>query len=196
MGNICYEGMKILLRDCETGLFLGDGREWTHNPECAQAFSNRFQATAYKLWHRLPRTCAVTAPARNAPPTRARLGRFDAALRLSACAPAQVQAKIELAPGNTLFIRGEGGGLDWRRGQPMAKVDASTWLWRAPGSEPALVVQLLLNDLIWARGDAVILQPPCRLEVVPDFEWPEIPRISTAEDLSVSFPDNPRRTSR
>jgi hypothetical protein len=40
------------------------------------------------------------------------------------------------------------------------------------------VFGLLLDDQIWAKGEQLILAPGNRLEVRPDFDWPEIPQIA------------------
>jgi len=169
--------MKILLRDFETGLYLGRGREWTHSPDNARAFRDRFRAGAYRVWHRLPRTCVVAMPndgsVREHSPGRSRSHPSCGVNR-----PAMVEAKIELGPGNRLFIRGEGGGLNWQQGQPLRRVDPQTWIWTSHRNGETVVFQLLLNDLVWARGDETMLEPGGRLAVSPDFEWPEIPRVA------------------
>ena len=92
-----------------------------------------------------------------------------------------LEAKIELGEGNRLFIRGEGGGLDWHQSERMTQIDTSTWIWSTDFATQPLVFQLLLNDLIWAKGENLILEPGTRLSVMPDFEWPEIPRMCCVE---------------
>jgi len=101
-------------------------------------------------------------------------------------AASAVVARLELSPGNDVFIRGEGGGLSWSTGQVMKRVDRQTWVWTASRVGGTVVFQLLLNDLIWAKGEDHVLDPGSREEVVPDFEWPEIPRISCSEPPSCS----------
>ena len=173
--------MKILLQDFQTGLYLGRRREWTQNPEAARAFPDRLRATAYKVWHRLPRACTVAKPATA----------VNGALRSNSVREDQttvqatlVEVKLELGPGNALFIRGEGEGLTWHEGQRLTLVSPSTWVWRAVGSKSRIIFRLLLNDLIWAKGDEMVLDPGSRIELTPDFEWPEIPRISSSNASS------------
>jgi len=169
--------MKILIQDSQTGLYLDRKQEWTHDPKTARAFSNHFRANAYKVWHRLPRACTVAMPVSDhenrsyAPPQNSGRGSFGKRTL--------VEAKLELGPGNGLFIRGEGEGLKWHEGQPLVRLDSRTWRWSSLRSESPIIFQLLLNDLVWAKGDDILLEPGARIELVPDFEWPEIPRVSS-----------------
>lgn len=176
--------MKILLRNFETGLYLGRGCEWTQNPDKARAFQDRFRAGAYRVWHRLPRTCVVAMPneasAHHGTPSGRRRHHFCP----STDRPNVVEAKLEVGAGNALFIRGEGGGLSWHRGQPLRRVDPQTWVWTSGHYGETIVFQLLLNDLVWAKGEDTMLEPGGRLSVTPDFEWPEIPRLAGRSQLS------------
>jgi hypothetical protein len=70
--------------------------------------------------------------------------------------------------GNTLFIRGEGNGLNWERGVPLTCVDGETWQWSGPATEK-LTFKLLLNDSVWAQGDDIVARPGQRLEIRPRF---------------------------
>jgi len=87
-----------------------------------------------------------------------------------------VAAKIELGKENSLYIRGHGEGLRWGLGQPLTCVDGATWLWSAYRAREPIEFHLLLDDLIWARGDNLLLEPGRVVELRPDFEWPEIPQ--------------------
>jgi len=193
--------MRVVLRDFRTGLYVGRERNWTGNPETARTFSNRFRANAYKVCHCLPEAKLVAVPAsvksipvfppedpsgRARSPLRAGVGCGDEQRTARPTSAAEfmvelrtmVWAKIELGAGNALFIRGEGEGLDWQRGQAMAQLDEMTWIWSAHPAKEPVVFQLLLNDLILARGDKVTLEPGGIIGLVPDFEWPEMPRVS------------------
>jgi hypothetical protein len=169
--------MKILLQDSQTGLYMGRRREWTHDPKTARAFSNRFHANAYKVLHHVPRACAVAMPASVDESSSSPLPQDP--IRWVVGNRTVVQAKLELGPGNGLFIRGEGEGLNWHQGQPLIRLDSSTWRWCSLRSESPITFQLLLNDLVWAKGADILLEPGAKVELVPDFEWPEIPRVSS-----------------
>jgi hypothetical protein len=82
---------------------------------------------------------------------------------------ALVEAKIDVGVGNSLFIRGEGEGLSWEKGQPLMCVDAAKWVWSAQHAKDRTVFKLLLNDQIWAQGEDAIVEPGRRVEIVPHF---------------------------
>lgn len=77
-----------------------------------------------------------------------------------------VEARSEVGLGNALFIRGEGDGLSWEKGQPLVCVDAAKWVWSGHQKEKT-VFKLLLNDHIRAQGEDVIVEPGQRVEIVP-----------------------------
>lgn len=80
-----------------------------------------------------------------------------------------VQAKIDVGFGNALFIRGEGGGLSWDKGQPLTCVDSTSWHWSSKPARDKVVFKLLLNDTVWAKGENVEVEPGKVLQVVPEF---------------------------
>jgi hypothetical protein len=168
--------MNILLQDSRTGLFLRRKSEWTPDPGDARAFLNRFQAFAYKVLLRLPRTCTpMPGSAADTLPPKIRRRPLVASAGCTL-----VEARLELGPGNTLFIRGEGEGLSWHEGTPLKNIAPGTWTWYSPRPSCPITFQLLLNDLVWAKGQDLVLEPGGRLEVAPDFEWPEIPRFASS----------------
>jgi hypothetical protein len=79
-----------------------------------------------------------------------------------------IEAKIDVGFGNQLFLRGEGAGLSWDRGIPLECVDSKTWRLTVPAQEK-LVIKLLLNDSVWAKGEDVAVTPGQRLEIAPAF---------------------------
>lgn len=81
----------------------------------------------------------------------------------------QVEAKIDVGWGNTLFIRGEGAGLSWDKGTPMACLDATTWIWLTTGAGSPVRFKLLINDELWAGGDDLAVAPGACIEVKPAF---------------------------
>jgi hypothetical protein len=91
-----------------------------------------------------------------------------------------VTAHLDLGRNNTLFIRGKGGGLTWYKGEALKCVDPETWVWSSEFANDKLEFQLLLNDEVWEKGEPHVLAAGDTIEVTPDFEWPEIPRIAPA----------------
>src|SRR5437879_3381153 len=174
--------MRVLLRDFRTGLYLGRGRVWTRNPERARTFSNRFRAKAYKVCHHLREAAVVAISAVAFKSARSGLERKISSADGRAII---VQAEIELRAGSGLFIRGEGETLDWRHGQPLTQSDKATWIWSVDSPSEPILFQLLLDDLIWAKGENIALDLGARVELVPDFEWPEIPRVSYTDPVQI-----------
>jgi hypothetical protein len=168
--------MQTLLRKSESGRYLGRDGQWTDDPDRARAFTNRLSARAYRAFHRLSDTQLIpTLPGWDH--QRA----FPAPLRsstpVSRCEPdAIIAARAELGTGHTLFVRGQGAGLSWVKGTPLCQVDPGTWIWANGRLEETVIFQLLLDDQIWAKGEKQVLQAGERIEIAPDFDWPEIPR--------------------
>lgn len=79
-----------------------------------------------------------------------------------------IEAKIDVGFGNQLFLRGQGAGLSWDRGQPLQCVDGQTWRWSAPTTDP-LRFKLLLNDRIWAQGEDITADPGKCVGIAPRF---------------------------
>jgi hypothetical protein len=80
-----------------------------------------------------------------------------------------VEAHVDVGWGNTLFIRGEGGELNWDKGIPLACLDSRTWVWLYTRAEERVTFKLLINDEIWAEGDDLVLEPGGRVEIKPVF---------------------------
>jgi hypothetical protein len=81
----------------------------------------------------------------------------------------RVEARIDVGFGNALFIRGQGDGLSWDKGQPLACVDATTWTWTTRHAQEKVVFKLLLNDQVWSQGDDFVVEAGRKLAVTPGF---------------------------
>ena len=81
----------------------------------------------------------------------------------------RVEAKVEVGWGNTLYIRGEGDGLSWDKGTPLACRDAASWQWSTPQAKGKIVFKLLLNDQVWASGADFVVEAGGQLVVTPVF---------------------------
>jgi hypothetical protein len=79
-----------------------------------------------------------------------------------------IEAKMDVGFGNQLFIRGEGPGLSWSKGEKLTCVEGNTWRWMTSGDEP-LIFKLLLNDEIWSSGENLEAVPGAKVELVPTF---------------------------
>ena len=92
--------------------------------------------------------------------------------------PVIIEARVELGLYHSLFVRGHGAGLSWLEGMRLNRVGHDRWVWEANSIRERMVFQLLLDDQVWARGQNMMVEAGERIEVAPDFDWPEIPRTS------------------
>jgi hypothetical protein len=76
-----------------------------------------------------------------------------AAAEKPAAALTQITAYVDIGPGNTLFLRGEGGGLSWEAGVPMECIGGHCWSWSARSVGQDITFKLLINDQHWSTGD-------------------------------------------
>lgn len=148
--------MRALVRRSESGRDRGRVGRCADDLKAACAFPNML--SAYQALHRL------------APPNRT-----SASIERRK-QHTIIEARAELGPGHALFVRGEGDGLSWRKGTPLVRVDPGTWTWESERLQEKVIFQLLLDDQIWARGEDIVLEAGRRIELAPEFEWPEIPR--------------------
>ncbi|HEX4122484.1 MAG TPA: hypothetical protein VH619_17855 [Verrucomicrobiae bacterium] len=79
-----------------------------------------------------------------------------------------IDVKLDVGFGNSLFLRGEGSGLNWERGVPLACVDGKTWRWSQPVNTP-VTFKVLLNDQVWSAGNDWKVSPGQKIEVAPAF---------------------------
>jgi hypothetical protein len=79
-----------------------------------------------------------------------------------------IEVKRDVGFGNALFLRGQGSGLTWDHGVPLACVDGATWRWSQTVASP-ITFKVLLNDQVWSAGNDFVVKPGQRLEVSPSF---------------------------
>jgi hypothetical protein len=136
-------------------------------------FENEFNEKAKETGRGIKRLVVTT-------PTRVRgeaSGQCDAPLRPTGrkranAAPEAatiISAKVDVGFGNTLFIRGEGEGLSWDKGQALNCTEDSIWIWSSPHARNAVTFKLLVNDQLWCRGENLQAAPGSQVEVVPAF---------------------------
>jgi hypothetical protein len=145
--------MRIVLQNFESGLYLGNEDRWTRKPEAALAFRDEIRATEYRRERSLANTFVVVRP--------------EPSYALEPLTI--VEAKVDLNQGSTLFIRGEGEGLSWDKGQPMSRLDGSLWVWCSHQPGEKVIFKLLLNDQVWAKGEDVVIRAGTRVELAPVF---------------------------
>lgn len=79
-----------------------------------------------------------------------------------------VDVHLDAGFGNTLFIRGEGAGLSWEQGIPLTNIDPKTWRWTSE-TKAMVSFKILLNDVIWASGEDLVVPPGEKIVVTPEF---------------------------
>ena len=90
----------------------------------------------------------------------------------SAPSPAAVvviSARIDVGFGNSLYLRGEGSGLDWERGLPLENRSADLWSISLPASAAPLRFKFLINDVIWSAGEDYSAVPGAEVTLTPQF---------------------------
>lgn len=83
-----------------------------------------------------------------------------------------VEANFDVGPGDALFIRGQGDGLSWDKGQQLSPGFGGRWIWKTSNAKGKVLFKLLLNDKVWAKGKDVGVDAGKMIEVVPVFQLP------------------------
>jgi hypothetical protein len=79
-----------------------------------------------------------------------------------------IDVKVDVGFGNALFLRGQGPGLNWQRGVPLACVDGKTWRWSQKLNDP-ITFKVLINDEVWSAGADLTAIPGQKVELAPAF---------------------------
>ncbi len=80
-----------------------------------------------------------------------------------------VEVWIDVGLGNSVYIRGQGDGLSWDKGQPLECVDGKRWVWSTKRASGRVVFKLLLNDEVWCKGGDLTVEPGGKIDVIPSF---------------------------
>jgi hypothetical protein len=81
----------------------------------------------------------------------------------------EIQANVDVGFGNTVYIRGEGPGINWERGVPMACVKDDLWAFTVPTTARPIVFKFLINDETWCAGDDFVAAPGKKVVLAPSF---------------------------
>ncbi len=81
-----------------------------------------------------------------------------------------IVANIDVGFGNTLYIRGEGGGLNWEAGVALDCVADDRWTISLNDAAAPVVFKLLVNDLVWSAGENYAVPPGGELALTPVFD--------------------------
>ena len=83
--------------------------------------------------------------------------------------PTVIQANLDVGFGNTLYIRGEGPGLNWDRGQTLDCQKDDLWSFTIEAAAKPIIFKFLINDETWCTGDDYVVEPGNKITLVPTF---------------------------
>jgi hypothetical protein len=83
--------------------------------------------------------------------------------------PTVIQANIDVGFGNTLYIRGEGPGLSWDRGQTLDCLKDDLWSFTIEAAARPIIFKFLINDETWCTGDDFVVEPGNKITLLPTF---------------------------
>jgi hypothetical protein len=82
--------------------------------------------------------------------------------------PTLITIRANIGFGNTLYLRGDGPGLNWDKGVPLDCLSDDKWSLTIEHATP-FVFKVLLNDLVWCSGDDYIAAPGASMDITPEF---------------------------
>ncbi|MCB1136372.1 MAG: hypothetical protein KDK78_08900 [Chlamydiia bacterium] len=71
---------------------------------------------------------------------------------------------------NSLFIRGIGGGLNWKQGTALKNIGASEWAWETEQHFGVIEFKVLVNDAMFEDGSNRVLICGTSVHCHPTFE--------------------------
>lgn len=80
-----------------------------------------------------------------------------------------ITAQVDVGFGNTLYIRGAGGGLSWTVGLPMTCVAADLWRISLDAARQDIAFKVLVNDVSWSTGADYAAVPGANVTIRPSF---------------------------
>ena len=83
----------------------------------------------------------------------------------------RIVAQVDVGFGNTLFIRGEGAGLSWEKGMPLANVSDAEWGFDIAKASGSITFKFLINDEVWAEGGNLTISAGDQSIHTPKFLW-------------------------
>ena len=98
-----------------------------------------------------------TAPAKKVTPKAVQLTR--------------ITARVDVGFGNQLYIRGEGGGLDWEQGIIMENISPYEWQFTTHFPSKQIEFKFLINDELWAEGGSLSVATGKSSISSPNFVW-------------------------
>jgi hypothetical protein len=82
--------------------------------------------------------------------------------------PTVITVNANIGFGNTLYLRGDGPGLNWDKGVPLDCLSDDKWSLTIEHGMP-FIFKVLLNDLVWCAGDDYVAAPGASIDITPEF---------------------------
>ncbi|MBR4597176.1 MAG: hypothetical protein IKO42_02135 [Opitutales bacterium] len=109
----------------------------------------------------------AAAPKKVVEPAKAAKAKKPAAKSCGALT--RIIVKKDAGWGNSLYIRGNGAGLNWQKGVLLQCVDSDEWLWENKVAKGSVEFKILVNDQFWADGENLIILSGETLTCYPTF---------------------------
>ncbi|OIO59942.1 MAG: hypothetical protein COZ46_02185 [Verrucomicrobia bacterium CG_4_10_14_3_um_filter_43_23] len=118
-----------------------------------------------------PKTKKKPAPANGKPASKMAAPIVSKAKSTAKTFESVIRAHVDIGWGNTLYIRGEGGGLNWKQGIPMQNKTGDEWIYKAQSPTQGITFKLLINDNedCWCDGENMRVAAGKATDVYPNF---------------------------
>ena len=135
------------------------------NPKSEIAQTSRQKTTATPS-RAAAKAKPVTAPSK---PAQTALAKKMPDYFLPATKRTLIIAHVNVGWGNTIYMRGDGGGLSWDVGAPMVCLADDQWVWSYPENQAPREFKFLRNDQDWALGENHVVSREEILGFAPQF---------------------------
>ena len=110
-----------------------------------------------------PATTSIMAPAKKSAPAKKQ------STVTAAPAATSISAKVDIGFGNHLYLRGDGPGLSWDKGQAMECSSNLMWTATFIGATAPVIFKVLVNDISWCTGKDYVVEPGQSVTITPTF---------------------------
>lgn len=83
----------------------------------------------------------------------------------------RIVARVDVGFGNSLYLRGEGAGLNWEQGALMENISPYEWAFTTTRASSPIEFKCLVNDQIWADGENQTVAAGGTSISSPVFHW-------------------------
>lgn len=80
-------------------------------------------------------------------------------------------ARVDVGFGNSLYIRGEGAGLNWDKGVLLENLSPYEWAFKTNKASTPIEFKFLINDELWAEGGNLTVAVGDTSISSPVFNW-------------------------